>query len=179
MSNQNNANPYEAVLADLQARKQEIEVAIAAISRIAGLGDTPPPTVSSVPGAQSLETEIRSDSFFNMTTQAAIKKCLRMSKKPLSAAEITRRLEKGGIIHDAKNFYNSVYTALRRLKRSHEAVQLENKDWGLASWYPNKPRQNKKGSTGADGDAGTDAETGEANGGDQEETSQEKSLKAL
>ncbi len=180
MSTGNATNPYEAVLADLRAQREQIDVAIAAISRLSGIKvpDAPVSNTLATPGAlRQTDSGIRSDTFFNMTVQDAVKKCLRISKRPLETTAIRDLLEKGGIIHDSKNFYNSVYTALTRLRRAHELVQLDNKEWGLAEWYPNRPRQAKRNNSSE-----TDAESdGNETSSDEEggSTQEEIALKAV
>lgn len=130
---------YEAVIADLVAKIQEMKTALAAIEKLSGLkAEEVVPAAGVTTGAEhpASTSKIRSDTFFNMGTQDAILKCLAIQKKPLSASDITKLLESGGITTSAKNFYNSVSTSLRRLRKSGDVVQLQDKTWGKADWYP-------------------------------------------
>lgn len=136
---------YSNVLADLKRRRQELDGAIAAIQRIlgqttsAGHGeehDTRP----AAPAGQ-----IRSDEFFGLSVPAAIRKYLEIMKRPRTAAEIVKGIQDGGFITQAKNFYASVSTSLRRLDGRGVVVQLpDTKQWGLAAWYPPQPKRNEK-----------------------------------
>ena len=48
-------------------------------------------------------------------------------------------LRAGGVTTTAKDFYTTVYTAIRRLADASEVVNI-GKEWGLAEWYPGRAR---------------------------------------
>ena len=148
---------YAAVLADLEAKRGQIDAAIAVIRALIGTGatngageigssgdsgaeaGTPLPLAAS--RAQPATNGIASDAFFKLSTSAAIKKYLSMVKRPQTAKAIADALHAGGQIHaaDQKTAYTNVATALRR-GLDKDFVQTRNKDWGLAEWYGNKPK---------------------------------------
>ena len=91
---------------------------------------------------------IRSDEFFGMTMPAAVRKFLEIKKAPHTVADITKGIEEGGYTTTAKSLYALVSTAIRRMSKKGEAVQLSGKKWGLAVWYPTQPKpsmEKKKG----------------------------------
>jgi len=83
---------------------------------------------------------LQSDTFFRLTTSAAMRKYLAMMKRPQTSRAIAEALQAGGQVHavDEKTSYTNVYTALRR--RRDVFVQTRNGEWGLLEWYNNKPR---------------------------------------
>ena len=161
---------YESVLGDLKRRRQELDAAIAAIERIVGQGSGGGGKEGVGRSAYTPTGQIRPDEFFGMTIPAAIKKYLEIMKRPRTATDIAKGIKDGGLISQAKNFYANVATALRRMDERGRVVQIpDTKQWGLAAWYPSKPRRNgtkKKddmsGDTGAD-PSGDTSEAPEAN----------------
>ena len=128
---------YVSVLEDLKRRRQELDAAISAITRILGQVAEEEALPSVAPTGQ-----IRSDAFFGMTVPAAVQKYLEIMKEPQAATEITNGVKKGGFITQAKNFYAAISTSLRRLEKRNVVVQLpDTKQWGLASWYPPATRK--------------------------------------
>lgn len=135
---------YQAVLADLEARKAQIEGAIAGIRAI--LGEAAPISADDVfipevpkAGAATPIPGIQSDTFFGLSTPQAVRKFLSTAKRPQSPRAIADALHAGGQIHavDPKTAYTNVYTALKR-GRDSEFSQTRNGEWGLAEWYSNK-----------------------------------------
>jgi hypothetical protein len=118
---------YEAVLADLEARKAQIEAAIAAIRMIASQVGSP------LPGGGG--TAIHGPSaFLGMSIPEATKKHLNAVKEKQSTQEIIEALTKGGL---PPSKYTTVYNILtRRQKQVGDIVNLKG-DWALAEWYPN------------------------------------------
>ena len=62
-----------------------------------------------------------------------------MVKRPQSPKEIATALKQGGVLSQSTHFYANVTTTLKRLTASGDVVRT-NEGWGLAEWYPNKPR---------------------------------------
>jgi hypothetical protein len=162
---------YDAVLEDLRAQRDELNAAISAIERLSrgrsssqGLtGNGEPASVSPTSGMEEREREpiaapeskqIREDTFFGLSASAAARKYLTMVKRPALTQELVDALKKGGYLTNATNFYSNLYTTL---KRSPEFTNLGKGKWGLAEWYPNRPRK-KKGSSAVD-----EPEEGESN----------------
>ncbi len=126
---------YEAVLADLEARRADLEAAIIGIRRILGQTDEPGVSMkaSNEPG-KPIELEI--DAFIGMSVSDAAKKFLRMmGRKPQGTQTICDALVRGGFKSKAKNFYSNVHTAL---SRDPDFVRVGRGKWGLAEWYPSK-----------------------------------------
>lgn len=137
---------YNAVLADLVRRRDETDRAIAAICTILGV-PVPPTSGPSGPGGGSERGEtpraIQSDTFFNMKAPEAVKTFLGMAKRPQTVKEIQEALETGGFISGAKDLYNNLYTAILRLEENGAVVKVRGK-WGLADWYPARPKPKVK-----------------------------------
>jgi|ERR1700739_925475 len=81
---------------------------------------------------------LKSDTFFKMSITEAIKACLNIMKRPLTAREITDALQSGGLTHKAKDLYQTVFPTLLRLKEKGEVDKLGDSKWGLADWYRNR-----------------------------------------
>lgn len=134
-------NPYEAVLADLRAKKADLETAIATIERIMGLPSTSPANGASGATLQATGT-VREGMFFGMSLTEAAKAYLQTVRRKQSAREIAEALEQGGFHHTSRDFPNTVRAILaRNAANEGEFVKLQT-DWGLASWFPGR-RVNK------------------------------------
>ena len=147
---------YQAVLADLEAKRGTLDAAIAGIRAIiAGTvvetstasenGASAPALTSGMkpqPHARTDSAGIQSDTFFRLSTAEAIKKFLAMTKRPQTPRAIADALRAGGQVHAAneKSAYGNTYTALMRLRKSGEVAQTRQGDWGMAEWYTNKPK---------------------------------------
>lgn len=144
---------YTAVLADLEAKRGQIDAAIAVIRTLVGEsgaapqedgnGDEgsqakPSPATASVPPRNAA---IQSDTFFRLSTSAAVKKFLGMVKRPQTPRMIADALRAGGQVHatDEKTAYTNVYTALKR-GQDKDFVQTRTGEWGLVEWYSSKPK---------------------------------------
>ena len=152
---------YNAVLADLEAKRAQIDSAIAVIRALIGAGagsgggdvQAPADVLAATDGAPFPATQLRpsgtpgiaSDTFFRLSTADAIKKYLGITKRPQTARAIADALMAGGQVHatDERVAYANVHTALTRGKDKVFA-QTRNKDWGLAEWYgSNKPKESE------------------------------------
>jgi hypothetical protein len=117
---------YEAVLADLEAKKAQIDAAIAAIRALAGIGTASPNQGAS----QGLEPH----SFLGMSIPDATKKYLSIVKRKQSTQDIMKALEAGGL---PPSLYNTIYGVLRRRQKQVGDIINFKGDWALAEWYPN------------------------------------------
>jgi hypothetical protein len=124
---------YEAVLADLEAKKTSIEAAIAGIRQMLNLGAQLGVGSAGTKGVES--NAVESDTFFGMSIGEGAKKYLRMIKRKQTAAKIAEALEAGGFQHTSKSFPNTVRTTLLRMAVDGDVVQV-GKEWGLPEWYP-------------------------------------------
>jgi hypothetical protein len=129
----NDSIDYEQVLTDLKARRAQLDSAIAAIEQIMGS------ITAAVPGLKAPElSDIAEDAFHGMSIADATKKYLGMVRRKQSTKEIMAALEQGGLPHSA---YNTVYAVIRRREEQVGDIVKVGSDWGLAEWYPGRPRR--------------------------------------
>lgn len=130
---------YTAVLADLEAKRDKLDAAIEAIRLVSGMGAS---TGSSVEGKRvgSDTQDLSDDAFFGMSVPDAAKKYLGIVRKTKSTKEIAEALLKGGMPSRSQNFSNTVYMGLLREEKAGGVTKVGTK-WGLASWYPGRPRK--------------------------------------
>jgi len=137
---QQQQNPYVAVLADLERQRDQINTTIAMIKRMMGLS-VDEPLMSSTASQNGTEvSEIRSDTFFGMSISEAVKKYLAMMKRPRRVTDIAKALDEGGLLHGSKNWLATVQTTLTRMKGV--VVRVPN-GWGLMEWYPGRKFEKK------------------------------------
>jgi hypothetical protein len=137
---------YEAVIADLEAKKAHIESTIAALRVIAGmigLGITPPPGSPSGGGTPAINgTKPAADAFLGKSIPEAAKIYLTSQRRKLSTQELMDAMEAGGL---PGSKYNTVYAILsRRENKVGDIINMKG-DWALAEWYPNYVKKPKKG----------------------------------
>ena len=149
MGNETQGVDYSAVLADLEARKAQIDSAISVIKALMTTGLPPAPAVTPAPatavppappGNGSLPFEIQSDTFFGLSILDASKKFLAMRKRPVSAPEILDALRRGGQLHaNNETFLNTLGATLSRSDaKNGPLVRVSRGMWGLRDWYANK-----------------------------------------
>ena len=136
-------NPDQSLdqfLAELEAEYAALGDKIAFIRERLGLepdqGDTGPLQSSGMAsnGSRSSGT-VRGDEFFGMSLPDAIRAYLAIVKKPQTPKQIETAILSGGLITTAKHFYANVFTALKRLRKSEEVIQVPGSGYGLAEWY--------------------------------------------
>lgn len=130
---------YSGVLADLEARKAELESAIAAVKAILAAGGGG--VGSGGTGGVHDPDNIPVGSFLRLTIVEAAKKLLDMTKVKLSVPQIAKALERGGL-PPAKP--NTIYAVLRRRESEVGDLIRFGDEWALAEWYPNNPNLRKK-----------------------------------
>lgn len=126
---------YEAVLADLEDKKKQIESAISAIKMIAAHGGT------FTPGSGG--SNLGPSAFLKMSIPDATKKLLETTKQKQSTQAVIDALVEGGL---PKSKYNTVYSILtRRATQVGDLINMQG-DWALSEWYPNyrKGKQSKE-----------------------------------
>ncbi len=122
---------YKVVLADLKARRDALDAAIAAIEPLAS-GDASLPGALIPSGAPGTDP-IRPGSFHLMSVPEATIKYLGMTGEvPKTPVEIADALNRGG---QGKANYSNVYTALKRLRGAGAVTKLPNGTWGLKAWF--------------------------------------------
>lgn len=141
---------YEAVLADLKARRAQLDSAIAAIEGISGqIGNGP----SGGGGGGYVGGAPAHDAFIGMSIPEAAKKHLTAVRKKLSTQDLMSAMEAGGL---PPSKYNTVYAILRRREKQVGDIINMKGDWALQEWYPN---YRKKASSSEDAEDETPEET--------------------
>jgi hypothetical protein len=82
-----------------------------------------------------------------MKAPEAVRTYLGHVKRPQTVRELVDALKAGGFISGAKDLYNNLYTAILRMEESGVVVKVHGK-WGLAEWYPARPKPKAKGESG-------------------------------
>jgi hypothetical protein len=144
---------YTVIIADLEAKRQAIDNAIASLRALAGLegmgsvnGITPTVTM---PFGASGAGEIPDGSFHGKTIPEAIHLYLELMRKKQTAREISDGLKKGGVESTSKKWFDKIiYATLDRLKKSRQIVKIGS-EWGLPEWYPALMRAGQPDSTKA------------------------------
>lgn len=156
---------YENVLADLRAKRDKLNAAIAGIETMLGIVPTDAPKGDA--GANDRgQQEVRFDTFFGLSIPDAVRKLLNMRKRALPTQEIASALETGGLKHQSGAFANTVGSVLNRIdKAGGDIVKVGRAQWGLASWYPNMKRKRNGGRP----DQEAQNEDSESHGGESEE----------
>jgi len=132
---------------ELVARRARLDIMIEGVAQELGIstGGTPSlPTGGSValPASRAdsiVQGRVRSDEFFRLSLADAIDKYLGIMKAPQQPKQIVEGLRAGGILSNARNFDNNVATELKRSTARGRVVRTPS-GWGLAEWYPAKPK---------------------------------------
>jgi len=154
------SDPYEVVLLDLRAKKEQIEQAISAIEAIRGNGPSTSsgrsPSVSNSQASASLDSP---GAFLGMNIVDAAKKLLAAKREPLRNPDIATAFQRGGLVLNSKEPANTIGSVLsRRQAEVGDVVKVGRGTWGLKEWYPNRSFKKAGGesreSTKADTDLG-------------------------
>ena len=140
---------YAMVLADLKAKRADLDAAIAGIERMLGAA------TGGVISFEGLPADVQPDSFFGMSIIEGTKKFLAMKKRPQTTQEIADALIAGGMTHASGNWGNTVGSVLNR---SLELVRVKRGTWGLAAWYPGRRRTTSEKDKDGGSDGGSPAE---------------------
>lgn len=154
---------YEAVIADLEAKKAQLDATInmlRALSGIGTLGITPPSGSPSGGGGG----RIAPDAFFGKSIPEAAVIHLGNVRQKLSTQQLMDAMEAGGL---PKSKYNTIYAILRRRESQVGDIVNMQGEWGLASWFPNHTKaksaaKKAAASESSDGVEGTNEELAEA-----------------
>lgn len=133
---------YHKVLADMEAKRDAMNVAIEGMRLMLGLASgSGGAALSPITG----ELLIENGAFFGMSIQDAAEKYLRMTPRVLRATkEIADALEEGGFDTSSKRFFNTVYNSLSRYTAPNGPFVKVNGKWGLLEWYPNYKAKARK-----------------------------------
>jgi hypothetical protein len=130
-------DPYAIVLADLRAKRDQIDQAIQAIESVRGSSPGAPRAQSPSEGSPAANN---AGAFLGMSIADAAKKLLASRKQAMGSAEIATGLTSGGLVMsentDHQNIVGSVLT--RRFEKVGDIVRVSRGMWGLKEWYPNR-----------------------------------------
>lgn len=131
-------DPYEVVLSDLRAKREQIDQAIKAIELLRGQGVAPAGIEPA--RASGSEEPVMSGIFLGMSIADAAKKLLSMRKKAMSNADIAAGLRAGGLVMSPKTDHQNIVgsTLTRRFQHVGDVVRVDRGVWGLKEWYPNR-----------------------------------------
>lgn len=129
------SNPYDAVLADLRAKRDEIDNAIEVLTRLRGGISAPRAAEPQV----AEEPQNHAGMFLGMSIVDAVLKLLTMRKRKMTNGEILKELLAGGMVLTSKEPINVVGSVLtRRFYAVGDIVRVDRGTWGLKAWYPGR-----------------------------------------
>lgn len=137
-------NPYDAVISDLRAKRDQIDQAIKLLEILReGIlipGMVSGPVVPSLIGsATAKDADIAAGTFHGMSIETAVKKLLQMRKRTMGAQEIVADLRAGGLHLQSETPANTVTSVLTRaFNAGGDVVRVSRGQWGLQEWYPNQ-----------------------------------------
>lgn len=138
-------DPYDSVLADLRAKRDQLDQAIAAIEAIRGGVGTAP--IAMAGGGAGPNIAIDSvGAFLGMSIPEAAKKLLANKRTPLRNPEIVAGFKAGGFVLGSKDPVNTVGAVLtRRAQDVGDIVKVGRGTWGLKEWFPGRSFKKKAG----------------------------------
>jgi hypothetical protein len=158
MENENTPDPYEAVLADLRAQKDKIDQAISLLETLHGAGVSMPAGAASAAAANAAAKAggpvpaLGPGAFLGMSIPDATKKLLASQRRQMTTPEITREIERGGVVLTSADKVNTVGSVLlRRFYNTGDIVRVTRGVWGLAEWYPGRKFQKGAGKSDENG----------------------------
>jgi hypothetical protein len=153
MNDEPEPNPYNAVISDLRAKRDQIDHAIKLLETlregilIPGMGAQPAPSLENMIGhATTRDGEVAAGTFHGMGIEDATRKLLQMRKRTMGAQEIADSLRMGGLVLQSETPANTIASVLSRaFNAGSDIVRVSRGMWGLQAWYPNQ-RFNRKAS---------------------------------
>jgi hypothetical protein len=145
MTTENKAIDYQAMIADLRAKRAAIDSAITSLIAASGAmipnGDTATSnsgySLQSSMDSQSIE--LPRGAFLGKSLPAAVKLYLSAVKQKQSIKEIAAALREGGVESTSDNFEGVITGCLNRMKANGEILRF-NDGWALAEFYPENLR---------------------------------------
>ena len=138
-------DPYDAVLSDLRAKRDQIDQAIAAIESIRSGGPAPVRDSTSSNGGQNNNGATGPGDLLGLSMVEAAKKVLAARRRPLKNSEILEAFKVGGLPLTAKEPINVVGSVLtRHFNDVGDIVRISRGTWGLREWYPNRSWKKEK-----------------------------------
>jgi hypothetical protein len=132
-------DPYEVVLADLRAKKAQIEQAISAIEALRGGANAAAGSGSPLPATPGSAADVDSPgAFLGMSIADAAKKLLAAKRQHLRNPEIAAAFKRGGLVLNSKDAVNTIGSVLtRRANEVGDIVKVGRGTWGLKEWHRN------------------------------------------
>jgi hypothetical protein len=144
MNDQPKPSPYDAVIADLRAKRDQIDQLIQNLEALKGgvpmlaPGTIPSPTILGSAGLGD-PSQIAPGAFLGLGIEEAVKNLLRVRKRAMSAQEIATDLLAGGLHLKSDTPGNTIASVLSRaFLRGGEIVRISRGQWGLQEWYPTR-----------------------------------------
>ncbi|MGO8868604.1 MAG: winged helix-turn-helix domain-containing protein [Alphaproteobacteria bacterium] len=162
MSTEQPPSAYEIVLADLKAKRAQIDQAIAAIESLLASGGTAATGVATTATPEAKPLVVTPGLFHGHTIADAARKVLDMHKKELTTKEILDSIVLGGVRLATATPLNTVQTVLGR---QQDIIKVKRGTWALASWHPNAARFKKGKSSADDGEGSKNDEPAAEKGG--------------
>lgn len=126
---------YAAVLADLQAKRVQLDSAIAAIKVLMEQTGVMAATAQPLPRIAEI-SQVPPRAFVGLSISAAVRQLLEMMQRRMSVREIMRGLQAGGL---KPSKYRNVYAILRQRESDKADIIKVDRQWGLAEWNPELP----------------------------------------
>jgi hypothetical protein len=129
---------YQAVLADLKARRARLDDLIARIEAdIFGQATEGVPVAIPATASSGFTGPIHADTFFGLPIAEAAKKFLKMAGRAQNTTAIADALARGGMKRPQEN---NLFSILVRAAKGREVVKVGKGLWGLSEWYPKPPK---------------------------------------
>lgn len=130
---------YPAVLADLRAKREKLDAAIAGLETMLGLKSM---EIGQQAGVTANGNALAEGAFLGMSIVDATKNYLRAVKKPQRNEEIHAALKRGGLLFTSKEPINTIGSVLNRdWTNGGDIVRVSRGVWGLADWNPRLRRK--------------------------------------
>lgn len=144
-------DPYAAVLADLKAKRDQIDAAIQAIEGLRATGGVTVSASATVTQPGQNSPPDGPGAYLGMTIPDAAKKVLATRRQTMGNADILAALKAGGLHLNSRDPINTIGSVLtRRFNVVGDIVRVGRGTWGLKEWYPNRSFKEKQGRADAD-----------------------------
>ncbi len=125
-------DPYEVVLADLRAKRDDIDKLINSLEAFR------PTSVASTATLPVQDRPAASGPFVGLSIVDAAKAVLRERNEPTAVADITQALRDGGLAMNSPDPNNTVSSVLNRaFQQGNGVVRVGRGLWALPEWVPN------------------------------------------
>lgn len=156
---------YEAVLADLHTKRDQIDQAIAAIESLRS-GTSPSGQRSKPAGSQNGTKGATGPdaggpgALLGMSISDAAKHLLAAKRTTLKNNDFATMFKAGGLHLNSKDWVNTIGAVLtRRCNEVGDIVKVDRGTWGLKEWYPGRSFKKEKDEAKADAPKEASSET--------------------